>query len=136
MKACNVYIPNYDWVVRVYIGVTPKYANEVLSLLDSIGCSRKNIRKVKDLLLNSRRNEGIMFSNYRERISVMVIEATSTPAEFLDSLVHECGHLAVHISTEAGIDLHAEEPCYIAGDFARTIYPAIKEYLCCQCNHR
>lgn len=134
MKSINLYIPKYDWVVRVYIGMCPEYAEEVIDLLYSLGCSRKNVRKAKKSLRSRILDTGLTFSDRDNKTSVMVINKTSSAKEFLDSLVHETMHLSVHIAEYFGIDLTSEELCYIGGDVARSLYPYCKEYLCCKCN--
>lgn len=134
VKAFNIYIGKYDWGVRVYLGDPHSYADEALRLMRSIGCRRKDLRGAMDILYNNKCNEGITYSNNDERMSVMVIEATDSPAEFLNSLVHECGHLATHIALSEGIDLRGEEVQYISGEFARSMYPWVRELLCCGCH--
>lgn len=133
-KSFNVYIKNYDWGVRVYLGDPHLYTEEALRLMQSIGCKRSDMRDATDILYNNKCNEGITYSSSRDRMTVMVIEATDSPAEFLNSLVHECGHLATHIALSEGINLRSEEVQYISGEFARSVYPECKSFLCCGCH--
>lgn len=135
MKTFNTYIPKHDWMVRVYIGFEPEQTQEVMELLRDIGCSREKRRRAYRNLHSGQLNNGMTVASYRERTAVVVIGRTSSPAEFLDSLVHEVMHLAMYIAIGDGIDLDSEETCYIGGDVARAMYPYCKPYLCCKCHH-
>lgn len=134
-RTINIYIEKYDWLLRLYIGFDKSQTMEVVDLLRSIGCIRNEVRRAYRTLHSGRLNNGMTFAAFRSRTAVMVIGRTSSPAEFLDSLVHEVMHLAHYISTYEGIQLTSEETCYMGGDIARSIYPYCKELLCCGCTH-
>lgn len=68
--------------------------------------------------------------------SVLVISCASSPAQFLNSLVHELHHMASHIASALGYDQKGEDACYIAGEAAEKMYPVASKYLCEHCrNH-
>lgn len=136
MEKIKINIKTYEWTVMVFVGVDTTCTDDVEAALKSIGCKEAEIKAVHTLLKNDKKNEGVTFSNFSARKSVMIVEATSSPEEFLDSLVHECMHVAIHISTSDDIDTYSEEPCYLAGEFAKSIYPECKNYLCCKCQHK
>lgn len=134
MTRHNLYIPTYDWLVRVYLNACHDDVEEIIDTLERLGATDRELCKARRNMRKDTRNNGICYPNKADRMSVMVIGSTTSAKEFLDSLVHEIMHLAVHIATTDGIDLHSEEVCYIAGDAARSLYDTCKEYLCCKCH--
>lgn len=135
MRKANLFIGKHDWLVRVYIGTSREDVPEIISMLQSIGCSRNDVKRAKSNITNGELDCGLTYSNGRMRMSVMVISNTSSAKEFLDSLVHEIMHLSIHIANAEYIELTSEEVCYIGGDVARSLYPICKDLLCCECNH-
>ena len=133
MTKHNIYIDKYDWLVRVYLNAEKNDSREILECMKDCGCNRAEIMRARRNL-NGSINNGICFSNYKERMSVLVIGKTDSAREFLDSLVHETMHLSIHIASEDDIDLRSEEVCYIGGDIARELYLYCKQYLCCRCH--
>ena len=75
----------------------------------SIGCRGRDLAKAVRNLRSGDRNTGIIYSNFQERETVMVISRTSSPEEFLNSWEHEKKHLARHIEQAYGIDPFGEE---------------------------
>lgn len=134
MRTFNIYIAEYDWLVRVYVGVRKLNTNSIMRSLREFGCSVRNADEAFELLYKGKKNCGLCFSNPMDRVSVMVLSVTTSAREFFNSVVHEISHLACHIATEDGIDLHGEELCYLTGDTARAMYPYMKDLLCCNCH--
>lgn len=133
MKRFNVYISEYDWLVRVFVAVSCIDTESIMDTLYSIGFSDRLLDDARKHLEKCNRNQGACFTNPESRISVVVIGITTSGAEFYDSSQHETGHLATHIALEEGLDLTGEEVRYIQGDFARMIYPHVKDLLCDCC---
>lgn len=134
MRSKNVYIGKYDWIIRFYVKVTHIDAHKVLDSLYGIGCRGAQLAVAIQNLKESKLDSGLCYSNPESRISVIVISKTSSPDEFLDSLVHEITHWSVHVAKTLGIDIEGEEICYAAGDVARQLYPDVKDLLCCNCH--
>lgn len=134
MKAFNIYLRKYDWLVRVFVGVHKLNSNLIVRSLSDFGCHGDNLNEAYEVLYQGKKNTGICFSNPRERMSVIVISVTTSAKEFFNSVVHEVSHLVCHIAVEDRINLEGEELCYLAGDTARALYPHIKELLCCNCH--
>lgn len=132
MKRFNLYISKYDWLVRVYVAVDMIDADEIVTTLRQIGCRGKDIRNARKNVEKAG-NNGICYSNPKERISVMVIGMTTGADEFLNSMTHEISHLANHIALQDKISLEGEELCYLAGTIARMMYPFVRELLCEHC---
>lgn len=63
----------------------------------------------------------------------MVISLTSSPAEFLNSWMHEMQHLCRHVAAAFGIDPYGEEAAYLAGDVGQKMFPVARRFLCDCC---
>lgn len=129
----NLYLAKYDWLIRMYVAVTQYYTEEIIDSLKMIGCSRREMKKAESALVRNTLNEGLCYSNVLERVSVIVIRKTSSPDELMDSLVHEITHVTMHMVEEYNIDPQSEEPCYIAGDLAKAVFPHVSHLLCKHC---
>lgn len=134
MKRFNIYLKEYDWLVRVYVGKTCLDTPEILDTLRMFGCKGKNLRDAGKELRKCEYNTGMTYSYTGDKITVLVIGVTDSAMQFFNSLTHEIMHLSVHISVFKGIDLESEEPCYIAGEAAMKIYHHVREFLCCHCH--
>ena len=133
MRAFNIYLEEYDWMARIYVAVTHLDRKEVAQALAHIGCAGRELDKAYRQLSGGAMNTGLCYTNRRERVSVMVIGMTDSAKEFLNSLMHETGHLACHIAQQFGISTEGEEICYIMGDIAMKTYPKIRDLLCQHC---
>lgn len=130
MRRCKVYIERYGWTVWAYFAKTTYYAGEIMDNLLRIGVSGEDAHVAFVNLRNNSVNMGLTYSNYATRESVMVVGMTSSPAEFLNSFVHELGHLAAQMAEALGIDHMGEEKQYLAGGLAMRMYWAIRPLLC------
>lgn len=65
---------------------------------------------------------------------VVMITKTSSPAEFLDTFVHEIHHMAEFIADEAGVSFRGEEISYIAGELALKMHKEANHWLCPRCS--
>ena len=136
MKTFNLYYAKHDWLVRVYVAVDTYYVEDIVEMLQTIGCSRKDCARAKGNLTSGYLDTGLCYSNYKDRISVLVIGKTSSSGQFLNSLTHEVTHLATHIAGASGIDLLSEDLCYMAGDIAMMMYDRCHDLLCCKCRRK
>lgn len=108
-------IPKYNWKVYVYYYVTCYYLNEILTKLRSMGCTGKYLEDAYRNMSSCQLNSGITYSNNAQKHSLMVISSTSTPAQFMNSLLHEQYHLIEHIVEKYNINPFSEEAAYLAG---------------------
>ena len=129
----EIYIPKYDWRVRIYYAVTTYWAGRILSDMERIGCRSVELAKAWRNLRSGDLNTGITYSNFRERETVMVISRTSSPEEFLNSWEHEKKHLARHIEQTYGIDPFGEEAAYLEGTIAQRMFPVARKFICEHC---
>lgn len=129
MKRCRIHIGKYDWMVWAYFAKTTYYADEVMENLLRIGVSGEDVHTAYLNLRNKAVDTGLTYSNYATRESVMVVGLSSSPAEFLNSFVHELGHLTAQIGEALGLDVMGEEIRYLGGGLAREMYPYIRPFL-------
>lgn len=119
------------WKVTCYYAVTHYEIDEILQTMGRAGADDKSLKKAYNNLSSGNLNTGLCYSGDGE--SVLVISCASSPAQFLNSLVHELHHLASHIASALGYDQKGEEACYISGETAEQMYPVVSHYLCENC---
>lgn len=129
----DIYIPEYDWHVRIYYAVSTYWADRIASDMRRIGCYGIQLDRAYSILVKGDLNTGITYSNFKLGETVMVISLTSTPAEFLNSWEHEKNHLARHIEQAYGIDPYSEEAAYLEGEIAQKMFPVAKMFICEHC---
>lgn len=121
----------HGWKVTCYYAVTHYEVEEIMHTLAEAGADDKSLERAYDNLSSGNLNTGLCYSGKGE--SVLVISCASSPAQFLNSLVHELHHLASHIASALGYDHKGEETCYIAGETAEKIYKVASKFLCEHC---
>lgn len=129
----DIYLPKYEWHVRVYYAVTTYWAERIIADMEDIGCSGERLYRAYRSLLKGDLNTGLTYSDFAGHNSVMVISLTSTPAQFLNSWLHEMRHLSRHIEQACGISPYGEEAAYLAGDIGQRMFPVAKKFICEHC---
>lgn len=132
----DFYLPKYDWHVRVYYAVTTYWRDRILKDLYHIGCRGVELARARENLTDGLMNTGITYSNLRNGETVMVISLTSSPAEFLNSWLHEMRHLSRHIEQSRGISPYGEEAAYLAGTIGQKMFPVAKSFICEHCREK
>lgn len=127
----NIYLKDWNWVGSIYYIDSSYCAEDILEELELIGCDKKDLIKVNDLL--DSHNTGFTYSNFLDKCSVMVIGLTTTPAEFQNTFDHEKVHLAIHIAQALNINVFSEEFGYLIGDIGQQMFPVAKKFLCEHC---
>ena len=128
----TIYLDRADgWKITCYYAVTHYEVEEILQTMESAGADDESLERAYDNLSSGNLNTGLCYSGKGE--SVLVISCASSPAQFLNSLVHELHHLASHIASALGYDQKGEETCYIAGETAEKIYKVASKFLCEHC---
>lgn len=117
----SLYIANADWDVVLFYDATPKFSGVIMRQLWQFGIPAEKYYEAQRLLNDNKRNEGLTYSNIRSRCSVVVIGRVSSCGQFINTIVHECDHLADHISQYYGIPLDSEENAYLHGDIVQQI---------------
>lgn len=128
----DLYIEQYRWHVHCYFAVTDYYTEEILDVLESLGCSDAVYNKVAKKMEQNELNTGFTYSNKLARETLMVIGLASSNAEYINSITHELRHLCDDIASVVGIHDSGEEVAYLTGDVASQMADII-EVLVCDC---
>lgn len=129
----DVYLEDWDWVVKVYYAVDTFYIDSILDDLESMGCSLKKMYDIEHAITQYPFNNGLTYSNTLYRWSLVVIGITETPEEFQNTFDHEKGHLAMHIAETDDIDVFGEEFQYLTGEIGKQLFPVAKKFMCEHC---
>lgn len=132
----DIYLPNWDWKVRVYYAIDDYDINSILKDLDDIGCSTRDMQDTQQLLLYGGANVGITYTSNIHRTTVTVIGITNSADEFQNTFDHEKGHIAMHICKALNIDPFSEEYQYLTGDIGIKLFTVAKHFLCEKCRKR
>lgn len=119
MIAQKYYLDQYDWAVCILFSVNKRDLKEVEQALINIDCPDSFIDEGLDNIYYSEKNVGFTYSNKLERKSIIVISETDSVGELLNTLMHECYHLANHIML-LGED-NEEARADIMGEFIQII---------------
>lgn len=119
------------WKITCYYAVTHYGVEEILQTMERAGADDNSLDRAYENLSSGSLNTGLCYSSDGE--SVLVISCATSPAQFLNSLVHELHHLASHIASALGYDQKGEEACYIAGETAERMYKVANKFLCEHC---
>ena len=105
--------------------------DEILDELYDMGCS--HVDEIEQDLTVNPYNNGLTFSNTKDRNSLIIIGLTETPDEFQNTYDHEKGHLAMHIAEEDNIDVFGEEFQYLVGEIGKQTFRVARKFLCEHC---
>ena len=121
------------WKVYVYYDVTHKDAIEIVTKLQEIKLPKSYITSAYTTLISNKLNQGLTQTNNRLKTSVVVFTKTSNASQFVNSFVHEIGHLSNHIAVTYNLNLNGEEVQYIAGDIAQQMFKRCHTLMCDYC---
>ena len=128
----DLYIEKYRWHVHCYFAVTDYYTEEILSVLDSLGCSSAVYDRVAKKMERNEKNAGFTYSNKIAHETLMVVGRATSNAEYINSITHELRHLCDDIASVVGISDNGEDVAYLTGDIASQMADVI-EVLVCNC---
>lgn len=123
-------IPGYDWDVFVFYNTDNIDAEEVLALLQVIEVSAFDYTVALTNMMENNTDTGFCYSNFNKRKSVLVISETSTPAQFMNSFIHEVRHLERHVEYALSIDPYSEEAACLAGTIGELMFPKARLFMC------
>lgn len=129
----DFYISKYDWNVRIYYAIDTVFSDEIIEELINLDCSKEEFEEFYEIMKNFDYNNGFTFSNPKYKSSLLLIGVASSADEFLSTLIHEIGHLVMHIAESSGIDPFGEELQYLNGGIARAAFAVAKHFLCDNC---
>ena len=128
----DLYIEKYRWHVHCYFAVDKYYTEEILSVLDSLGCSSAVYDRVAKKMERNEKNAGFTYSNKIAHETLMVVGRATSNAEYINSITHELRHLCDDIASVVGISDNGEDVAYLTGDIASQMADVI-EVLVCNC---
>lgn len=129
----DIYVKEWDWTIHAFFAVNSYWVEPIMDLLWEIGCDSDNAKRAFDNLTSGKLNNGLCYSNYRRKESVMVIAKTSSAEEFFNSMIHELTHLQSHVCDVYHLAPTGEDIAYFTGDLSMQMYPKIKHLLCNCC---
>ena len=119
--------------VYVYYDVTPKDAIEIITKLQEIKLPKSYITSAYTTLVSNKLNQGLTETNSKLKTSIVVFTKTTNASQFVNSFVHEIGHLSNHIARTYNFNLNGEEVQYIAGDIAQQMFKRCHTLMCDCC---
>lgn len=120
MKCFKIFIKSYDWTVNVLYDCSCSDNEQIINHLENIDCPIFLLEEAIDNLNTCRLNIGFTYSNYKRRLSVIMIGKTSSPGQFYNTIVHECYHLVSHITSR--LDTNEEDRAILIGDVIEEFY--------------
>ena len=129
-------LPRYGWRCYAYYVVTHPNADEILDMLEQIGCDGDTLERAYHNLTSGKCDTGLTYSNSRSRETVMVFAKTSNAKQFQQSYQHEIGHIKDHITQNFGISPHGEEIQYIGDEIVDATWDIAKDLLCDCCKRK
>lgn len=121
------------WKVYVYYDVTSKDAIEIVTKLQEIKLPKSYITSAYTTLVSNKLNQGLTETNSKLKTSIVVFTKTTNASQFVNSFVHEIGHLSNHIARTYNLNLNGEEVQYIAGDIAQQMFKRCHTLMCDCC---
>lgn len=117
------------WRVDVFIEEVGKYVDlsKINETLDEMGAPYDICVRANDMVIGGVPNQAFTYSNGRR--TCIYIGWTTSPSEFLNSLIHELRHLVDHIAEYYGLE-NNETVGYISGDAAFLLAEEICEHGC------
>lgn len=125
-------IPEFGWRINFHFAVTCYHTDTIIRELRELDCPQIYLKSAYDLISGCNTNRGVTYSNSDRRESIIVVGATTSAAEFQNSLQHEIRHCVDDIII-ANKDYDKEEYAYLTGDINKRIFPYIKSLLCDGC---
>lgn len=121
MKRLIIPIDRIGWRVVLLLGATCHDEEQVLRELRKAGIEGDNAEAARLNVSACRPNNGITYTSPRG-VSVVVIGATTSTGELINTIAHETLHLANHIAEAIGVRVDEELIAYAVGDFARECF--------------
>lgn len=127
----SLYIEQYGWRAYCFFDVRGvDEANHILSLLQTIGISRKLYEDVKRHLEKANLDTGFTITKSHQRESVMVVGKASSLKEAFNTFSHELRHLVDDIAKEDAVPLNGEQVAYLTGDIAMALFASLEQVIC------
>lgn len=93
-----------DWEINILYECTCDDIDFIIETLKDINCPLKYIKEAISNLETCSLNTGLTYSNLGLKSSIIVINKTSSPDQFINSISHEYFHLICHLQKGLNID--------------------------------
>lgn len=123
----KIYLEQYRWSVKCFIGYTIDDTDEICCSLEEIGCNGYSLEAACRHLSLASDERGLTYSNVGKRESVVAVGASDNKGSLVNTIGHELLHVVAHICDNDGIEMHSEQSCYIMGELCEQIYESIKK---------
>lgn len=121
-----------DWTVDFLFAHRRNDPDGVLAVLRSYGAPARLVEQAEDLMAAGP-NCGFTFSNSDRRLCLTWIGPQTEGAEWVNTTVHEIVHVAIAISSDAGIDPYTETFAYLVGDITEQVSDLLCLLACDHC---
>ena len=111
----------FDWCITIYYTVDDTQKEEILGMLEELGCDKFTLNSVAKNLEKAKSDTGFTYSSYKHQCSIVVIHKASSIGEFINTFEHEKNHLEMHICEALDINPYSEEAAHMSGDLAQMI---------------
>lgn len=126
------HLKNYaNWRIEYFIMTDASDAEDILDALYDLGCSRRFMRRAEKLLYSGFCNNGLAYTKYKRRSSVIVISKTTNIWEFFNSFAHEIDHIEKHIAKALNFSPYSEDASYLVGEIIRGMFYNIFQKMLC-----
>ena len=126
----NIDVKGENWQITIFFPLTCYHVKKIMQELSLIDCNKTDMRKAWRNLTSGKMNNGLTFSNYELRKSVIVFAMSESKEEYFNLVLHELHHLAVQIGVANNMDLEGEGVCYINGDVGMMMFPLVRYLFC------
>ena len=121
-----------DWTVDFLFAHRRNDPDGVLAVLRSYGAPAGLVGQAEDLMAAGP-NCGFTFSNSDRRLCLTWIGPQTEGSEWVNTTVHEIVHVAIAISSDAGIDPYTETFAYLVGDITEQVSDLLCLLACDHC---
>ena len=121
--------------VDVFFCVTHYDERVLQDALEDIDAPIRVVVRMREIARDDEYNTGFTYSNQEERKSVVVIGKATSPAEFMNTTMHEMRHLTDDIATANNLSLHGEDVGYLQGKISGRLSDTIGRFVCPCCNN-
>lgn len=127
MKRLTIRLRENEWTIRIYWHSERGDAEEIVGEMLRLGCPTEFAKDAWENIASGKLNQGVTFSHFGRRQSVMVVGRGESAREEFNSLLHEMRHVNAHIGEADGMAPYGEEVCYLQGKLAEGVWEIVKE---------
>lgn len=125
-----IYLPAYNWLIKVFYLQEFENITSILEELEEVGCEEQNLNQIYNMYNNQEFDRGFTYTDYDLHVTFVIIGPCSSTSEFQNTLDHEKGHVATHIATFFEIDPYGEQFQYLQGLVGQKMFRKAKRFLC------